>query len=141
MGLRHYIVFFFSMRTEKIDPGQKHFHFFARYLPYFDFLQGPWKLVVIQAFHPQAESVLLPVQDLQRPPPGSAEYVETPIERILSAFLPHEDRERVDLLAHIRVSGPDENVYIVPIDSHSASFTAWIIRPISSFDVAAGKIM
>jgi hypothetical protein len=125
---------------EKINAIEEHVHLFSRHLANLGFLQGPRKLVPIKALHPQAESVLIPVQDLQRTPPRAAEHVKVSIQRVLVEFLAYEDRERIDLFSHIRVSGSDVDSYPVPGYSHNASLTARIIRLNTSCDIASGNV-
>ncbi len=141
MGSGNYFIFFFLMRAEKVDTGEEHFHLLSRDLSHFDFPHGPWELVVIKTLHPETESVLIPVQNLDRSPSCPAEHIKISVKRIQSMLLFHEYCQSVDLFPHIRIPGPDEDVYFVPVDSHIAPLTALITRLNSSTPISSEIII
>jgi hypothetical protein len=68
----------------------------------------PGKAVFIKPLLPQAKSGFLPIVDFQFLPGFPAEKVTDSVEGALGPQFPHHRGKSVDLLLHIRESGPHE---------------------------------
>jgi hypothetical protein len=68
------------------------------------FICRPWPLVkmLLQSFVPQAESVLVPIEDLDHVAPSVTENEQIAGERIKGQMLLDQYGKSIDLLSHIR---------------------------------------
>jgi hypothetical protein len=120
----HKIVFYFFVRAKEIDPGKHHEHLFSRYLPHFSGTPRPRKPVLLQPFHPQAESVPVPVQHFHQPPRAPAEYEHVPSKWAHFHLLLYEYGKASNLLPHVSMACSQVNRYTFPANSHQEDLRA-----------------
>ena len=112
----------------EIDSRQKKPELLLGYLQSISLVLWPGKLVALQALQPQAESVLVPVDDLQKPSLLIAEQVQMPFKDVLVKLLRHNQRKTIDLFTHVGASWLHKDTDLTPIRNHptfSSAFTTW----------------
>ena len=78
----------------------------------------PGEFLLFKAFHPEAESIAVPIQDLQYRPVAAAEQEQVAREWLLIHHGLCYDRKPIDLLAHVRVARAYKDPYFAQVDIH-----------------------
>jgi hypothetical protein len=87
----------------EINTLQKKAQLLARNLCCLRLICRPGELVLLQALQPQAETVLVPVDDFQDPSVLVAEKKQVSFKWIHVKILGDEHRKPVDLLSHVEI--------------------------------------
>ena len=86
----------------------------------------PDKIVALKTLVPKAESIAVPVKDLDHVAPPVAKYEKMPGKRIEVHLLGHDNRQAVDRFSHVGAAHGQVNTGVLRNKHHTPLNSPWI---------------
>jgi hypothetical protein len=102
----------------EVDATQQQEYLIPVYFPCLGISGWPRKAIFLKSLHPQAKTVTIPIQNLQDLTVAATEQEKVAGEWLQLHFRFSYDRKAVNLLPHVRDSGPHKDFYPLKINGH-----------------------